>query len=345
MNINAIDLFCGVGGLTHGLEQSGINVVAGIDNEQSCEFAYNTNNKAKFIHGDIKKIDSNEIDNLYPKDTDIKILVGCAPCQPFSSYSHRYKKDGVFGENMDLLDYFGKYVDDIKPDYVSMENVPQMAKTPVFDDFIEVLKKNNYKIDWNIIYAPDYGVPQNRRRLILVASKSSEIKLPSPLYNKMEYPNVKDTIGNLPKIKAGETDKDDSLHTSRNLTEINLRRIKQSKQGGTWEDWDEELILDAHKKSTGNSYKSVYGRMKWNEPAPTITTQFIGYGNGRFGHPEQNRALSLREGALLQTFPQKYKFSEGKVNSTAAIAKQIGNAVPVRLGEIIGETILNNIQS
>lgn len=344
MKINAIDLFSGIGGLTYGLENAGINVVAGIDNESSCEFAYSRNTNARFILGDIKKISSQEIEALYPKNTDIKILVGCAPCQPFSSYSYRYKKEGIHGENMDLLDYFGKYIEDILPEYISMENVPQMVKTPVFDDFLATLERLNYHVDWQIVYAPDYGVPQKRKRLILIASKNSEIYIPEPLYTEKNYISVKDTIGHLPPIKSGESDKDDPIHVSRKLSAKNMERIKQSIPGGTWEDWDEDLILDAHKKTTGNSYKSVYGRMEWDKLAPTITTQFIGFGNGRFGHPEQDRGLSLREGALLQTFPENYVFSEDDQIYTTKIAKQIGNAVPVRLGEVIGETILNNIR-
>lgn len=343
MKIRAVDLFCGVGGLTHGMEQAGIEVVAGIDIEESCRVPYEANNKAKFILKDIKELTSKEVNALYPKDTDIKILVGCAPCQPFSSYSYRYKGSGTTEAKMDLLNYFGELVEGILPDVVSMENVPQMSTNSVFNDFINTLKECGYQIDWKVVYAPDYEIPQNRKRLVLIASRISEISIIPPLREKNNYVTVRDTIGKLPEIKAGDFDKNDPLHISRNLSEINRKRIRQSKPGGTWKDWNPELLPDCYRRESGKSYKSVYGRIEWDKPSPTITTQFIGYGNGRFGHPEQDRAISLREGAMLQTFPRRYIFTDGKPDSLAKIATQIGNAVPVKLGYVIGKSILENI--
>ena len=164
MKINAVDLFCGVGGLTAGLQSAGINVVAGIDIESKCKFPYEKNNNAKFIHADLKKVKSEFIDDLYPQDTDIKVLVGCAPCQPFSSYSYRYKGTDVTKNKMDLLDTFSRIVEDIEPDIVSMENVPQLAKEPIFKAFVNTLKKLEYKVNWHVVYAPKYGVPQKRKR-------------------------------------------------------------------------------------------------------------------------------------------------------------------------------------
>ena len=345
MNIRAVDLFCGVGGLTHGLEQSGIEVVAGIDVEESCRIPHEVNNNSNFILKDIKELSSQEVEALYPDDTDIKVLVGCAPCQPFSSYSYRYKGTGISETKMDLLGYFGKLVENILPDIVSMENVPQMVNNPVFEDFVDVLKRNGYEVDCQVIYAPDYEIPQNRKRLVLVASRMAEISIIPPLRNKSNYVTVRDVIGSLPSIKAGEFDGKDPLHTSRNLSLLNLKRIKQSRPGGTWKDWDPDLLPNCYRKESGQTYKSVYGRIEWDKPSPTITTQFIGYGNGRFGHPEQDRALSLREGAMLQTFPKNYKFSEGKPVSMDKISTQIGNAVPVKLGFVIGKSILNSIQN
>jgi len=144
----------------------------------------------------------------------------------------------------------------------------------------------------------------------------------------------------LSHIGAGETNNRDKLHVASSLSKINLERIRYSIPGGTWRDWPEELILNCHKKKTGRSYSSVYGRMQWDDVAPTITTQFIGYGTGRFGHPEQDRALTLREGAMLQTFPVNYSFvPEGEEVILKIIARHIGNAVPPRLGEIIGLSI------
>ena len=136
------------------------------------------------------------------------------------------------------------------------------------------------------------------------------------------------------------------MHRTRKLSDLNLERIKSSKQGGTWRDWDESLLPNCYKKSSGASYGSVYGRLEWDKPSSTITTQFPGYGNGRFGHPEQDRAISLREGAILQSFPDDYQFwEEGKTLSSQKIAVQIGNAVPPKLGEVIGRSIKEHIRS
>ncbi|MZU11608.1 DNA (cytosine-5-)-methyltransferase [Enterococcus mundtii] len=344
MKINAIDLFCGVGGLTNGIQKTGINVIAGFDIAKECQYAFEYNNDAKFIYKDVRNIEDDEILNLYPKDTDIKILMGCAPCQPFSAYSHRYKDSENRKEKMELLDYFGKQVKLVQPDVVSMENVPQLANEPVFINFIELLKLEGYYIDWKIIYAPSYGIPQNRKRLLLLASKLGEINLIPETYDENNYPTVRQAIGNLPKISAGETFVEDPLHRSRNLTDINLKRIRSSKPGGTWKDWEEDLLPNCYRKKSGSTYGSVYGRLEWDKPSSTITTQFLGYGNGRFGHPEQDRALSLREGAILQSFPSNYQFFKtGDTYSTQQLAMQIGNAVPPKLGEVIGISIRRHL--
>ncbi|MCJ1970063.1 DNA cytosine methyltransferase [Lactococcus carnosus] len=344
MEVNAIDLFCGVGGLTYGIQKTGINVVAGFDFEESCQFAYEKNNKAKFVHKNIKELRDDELLSYYPNNTDIKILIGCAPCQPFSAYSHRYKDSESRKEKMDLLDYFGKQVQLVKPDIVSMENVPQLAKEDIFQRFLLLLDKEGYKVSWKIAFAPAYGIPQNRKRLLLLASKFGVIDFPEEL-SKEKYPTVRKAISKLPKLKAGETDPEDPLHRSRKLSVLNMERIKSSKAGGTWRDWDEKLLPNCYKKKSGQSFGSVYGRLEWDKPSSTVTTQFPGYGNGRFGHPEQDRALSLREGAILQSFPKNYQFIEDENKyAMSKIAMQIGNAVPPKLGEIIGRSIVGHLK-
>lgn len=345
LEINAIDLFCGVGGLTHGMQQAGINVVAGFDIAKECQYSYEYNNNSKFIYKDIKEIEDDEIKSLYPKNTEVSILMGCAPCQPFSAYSHRYKNNENRKQKMDLLDYFGRQVKLSNPDIVSMENVPQIQKDPVFHNFIKLLNNEGYFFDWKVVYAPEYGVPQKRKRLLLLASKIGEINLLGPIYTKDEYPTVRDAISHLRPIKAGETDSKDFLHRSRKLSDLNLERIKNSKSGGTWKDWDEKLLPNCYKKASGSSYTSVYGRLEWDKPSSTITTQFVGYGNGRFGHPEQDRALSLREGAILQTFPDEYQFVEKTKDVLfSKLVMQIGNAVPVKLGKVIGDSIQEHLR-
>lgn len=340
----AVDLFCGIGGLTKGLSLSGINVVAGIDIDNSCSFAYEKNNSSKFLNKDVTNILSDEINSLYPKNA-IKILVGCAPCQPFSKYTNRYRKEGQLDDKWKLLYTFSRFIREIQPEIVSMENVPELEKESVFIDFKKVLVDLNYQVQEQIVYCPDYGVPQNRKRLVLLASKFGKIQLINPICTKDNYLTVRKVIGKLPFLKDGQKDINDPLHQACKLSDINLERIKQSVPGGTWRDWDKKLQLNCHKRKTGKSYPSVYGRMKWDEPSPTITTQFYGYGNGRFGHPEQNRAISLREGALLQSFPRNYIFiDEDHIFTKRQLGTHIGNAVPVALGKAIGLSIKKHLK-
>jgi len=343
MNCVAIDLFCGIGGLTHGVQKAGIDVVAGIDIDSTCKYAYETNNKSIFINKGVEDIDIEELKTLYPADS-IKILMGCAPCQPFSNYSLRYIKDGHKDNKWKLMYYFIDLVEKIKPDIVSMENVPQLSKTIVFKDFIKRLQKLGYYISWKIVNCADYGVPQCRYRLVLLASKFGNIELIEPLYNEDTYLTVADAIKGLPPLKDGEISELDPLHRASKLSKINKLRIRNSLPGGTWQDWSDELKLPCHKKSTGKGYQAVYGRMEWNKPSPTITTQYYGYGNGRFGHPEQDRAISLREGAILQSFPPDYKFiDEQNPQTNKQIGIHIGNAVPVELGVAIGRSIIEHL--
>ncbi|MFP5528369.1 DNA cytosine methyltransferase [Peptococcus simiae] len=343
MNTEIIDLFCGAGGLTHGLEQAGLNVILGIDNEETCRFAYEANNSSIFLNSDITEISASEVDRYF-SDKAIRILVGCAPCQPFSNYSNRYRKDGHKDNKWSLLSYFERLVTQIQPEIVSLENVPSLRNEEIFKNFIKSLAKMGYHTTWKIVNCLDYGIPQTRSRLVLLASKLGPIKLLPPTHTPENYCTVKTAIGHLPPLKDGEVDKIDPLHQSCKLSPINKKRIRQSLPGGTWRDWDEALQLKCHKKSTGKTFPSVYGRMEWDKPSPTITTQFFGYGNGRFGHPEQNRALSLREGAIIQSFPDDYKFIDpNRPLSKRQIATQIGNAVPVILGEVIGKSILQHL--
>jgi DNA (cytosine-5)-methyltransferase 1 len=338
--ISCVDLFCGAGGLTHGFGLEGVPVVAGIDMDPVCRFPYEANNQARFLERDISKVTTAELTALFG-DADLTILAGCAPCQPFSTYAQRYELDGKDGK-WGLLYEFARLVKGVRPDIITMENVPTVAKHAVFHDFVDTLRRLDYNVWFDVVDSSRYGVPQMRRRMVLLASKHGRIEMIKPTHDKPK--TVRQAIGRLRPLHAGEAAPRDKLHVTSMLSEKNLQRIKVSKPGGTWRDWPDDLVADCHRAESGRTYPGVYGRMEWNKPAPTMTTQCYGFGNGRFGHPEQNRAISLREAAILQSFPRDYAFvpKGGKVSFTA-LGRLIGNAVPVDLGRAIARSINTHI--
>lgn len=336
--VTAIDLFCGAGGLTRGLENAEIRVAAGIDIDPDSRYPYERNNKAAFVLKDVKNLSSIDLNDLYG-NAGVRLLAGCAPCQPFSSYSRSIDKHREHGD-WRLLAEFGRLVTETKPELVTMENVPSLAAQQVFRDFVSCL--SGYRVWFEVVEVEKIGVPQTRKRLVLLASRLGGVSL----VPCGERSTVFDAIGHLPRIDAGSVWDEDPLHVSSKLSELNGRRIRASRPGGTWRDWEPELLAECHVRASGSTYPSVYGRMCWSKPAPTITTQCFGYGNGRFGHPDQDRAISLREAALLQTFPPDYDFvPPGEPVRFSVLGRLIGNAVPVRLGEVIGQTLQKHVDA
>lgn len=311
-------------------------MVAGIDLDPACRFPYEANNHARFVERDVRKVTVPELKALFG-DADVTILAGCAPCQPFSTYAQRYALDGKDGK-WGLLYEFSRLVKGVKPDVITMENVPAVARHEVFHDFVNTLTRRGYNVWFDIVDSSRYGVPQLRRRLVLLASKHGVVKMIKPTHEKPK--TVRQAIGRLRALSAGEAAPRDKLHVTSTLSEKNLRRIKVSKPGGTWRDWPDHLVGNCHRAESGRTYPGVYGRMDWDKPAPTMTTQCYGFGNGRFGHPEQDRAISLREAAILQSFPRDYAFvpEHGEV-SFNVLGRLIGNAVPVDLGRAIARSI------
>lgn len=350
-NYAVVDLFCGVGGLTHGLISKGFNVVAGIDIDKSCEYAYNKNNKKAVFHDiDVSQLSADQLNSFFPKNKK-KILVGCAPCQPFSLYNKKRKNASELEKDnkWKLLDIFADLIIETKPHIVSMENVMSLKlfkKGAVLNNFVNKLEQEGYKVSVYDVNAQDYGTPQRRKRLVLFGTQHDEkIELISPTHKKGNYKTVRKALDGLPSLKSGETCPTDRLHHCRKLGELNLRRIRATREGGFWREWPEELKLACHKKESGKSFRSVYGRMSWDDVASTMTTYCIGLGNGRFGHPEEDRAISLREAAIFQDFPRDYDFIDPNVKFSASkLARQIGNAVPVGLGEVIGQSIINHLK-
>ena len=333
------DFFCGVGGLTRGLLNAGIQVLAGIDHDASCRETYEHNNPGvKFVHADIRKF---QLGNLglecpLPTGNDV-IFAGCAPCQPFSQLR---KTDSKMQEKT-LLGRFGFLVQSALPDYVLIENVPGIVRVrgySTFRRFLRLLDDIGYQYRFKILNAKFYGVPQNRRRLVLLASRVTSVSFPEPCHGSDALPlvTVREAISGYPELAAGNQHPSVPNHVCASISELNKKRLEATPcDGGSRTSWPDSLHLDCHRgKHTGHT--DVYGRMYWDRPAPTLTGRCASISNGRYGHPEQNRAISLREAASLQSFPDEYEFF-GTLTKNAV---QIGNAVPVLLAEKLGRHIL-----
>ena len=343
--IEAVDLFCGAGGLSCGLKKSGVRVVAGIDVDAACKYPYEANHPgAKFLLQDVTTLTGADLKSLWsPKS--VRLLAGCAPCQPFSSYANT--KVAAEDDKWGLLYEFGRLVVETKPDLVTMENVPGLAAQAPFQAFLRILKTGGYKVQYAVLNAADYGAPQQRKRLVLLASLLGHVQMPLATHpGSARWVTVRDAVGALPAIGDGEVSTQDPLHRASALSALNQQRVRASRPGGTWRDWPADLVAECHRKASGQHSAGVYGRMEWDRPAPTMTTLCTGYGNGRFGHPQQHRGISLREAAIFQSFPPSYKFVKpGAPVLSKRLARLIGNAVPPKLGEAVGRALQAAVRS
>ena len=337
--MKSIDIFCGAGGLTRGLLNAGLDVVAGFDADGSLRDTYERNNpKSTFVHNHVQKVTAYDVlDHRSVSSNDDLVLVGCAPCQSFSTLIRDLRRR----PDARLLGEFGRLVELVRPAVVVMENVPGIARVPGYSTyrrFLATLRRCEYEIDVAILNAKDFGVPQNRRRLVLMASRTFKPSLPEPTHgaNGQGYETVRRTVSMYPALKAGERHPSIPNHVTSSLSELSLKRIRATPHnGGGWHSWPRELKLDCHIRSP-EGHSDVYGRLRWDTPAPTLTSRCTSISNGRFAHPEQDRGISLREAAALQSFPDDYIFH----GTHSGIARQIGNAVPVKLAEAIGRQIL-----
>jgi len=342
--IKVFDFFSGCGGTSKGFKDAGFEIICALDNDPEAAATYKQNfPKTTFINDDITKVNTSQIQTFINScNKDPILFCGCAPCQPFSKQKTKKKNHD---ERIFLLNEFKRFVEKYSPDYIFIENVPGiqqlLKKDGPFENFLILLKKLRYFFDYSVVTSQSFGIPQRRKRLVLVASLLGEIKLPKPICDPAQglnnYSTVREWIGDLPVIEAGTEHLDIPNHRAAKLSIKNIERIKATPEGGSRLSWPKHLWLRCHL----NGYKGhtdVYGRMKWDEPATGLTTRCISLSNGRFGHPEQNRAISVREAACLQTFPLDFVF-KGNLNS---MARQVGNAVPVKLAEVFGNHILNH---
>lgn len=355
-NIAVYDFFCGCGGTSRGFQKSGLDIAFALDVDPDAKSTFIKNfPETFFCDKSIIQLTASDLLPTIDKYKDsYKLFCGCAPCQPFTKQNTESPKHD---DRRNLLTHFGKIIKICEPDFVFVENVPGLQKVPThkhgpFPAFKELLEDMDYKISCGVVSAQDYGAHQLRRRFVLLASKHGEINIPLPTFGKNRdncYRTVRDAIEGLPAIAAGETYREDDVlnHRAAKLSELNMTRIKASAHdGGGRNNWSRHLWPECYTRKnesgeTHSGHTDCYGRLWWDKPATGLTTRCISYSNGRFGHPVQDRALSVREAARLQGFDDAFEFT-GNLNS---MARQIGNAVPVDLAFAMGNHFIKHIEA
>lgn len=344
MQASVIDFFCGCGGTSAGLQASGMTILAGVDNDEIAlsTFAANFPNAAA-VEVDITKLSPLDLEAKLGACKRPLVFAACAPCQPFSAQN----RNKVAGDKRKiLLSELYRFIEHFCPDYIVLENVPGMQRVEQgpFFKFTNFLASNGYSFDHDVMDAMHYGVPQTRKRLVLLASRHGQIELPKRTHGGEDGlktpPTVWQTIRHFHPLQAGQTSKKVPNHQTARISALNIERLKHTPQGGDRRDWPDHLLLACHKeKDVG--YTDTYGRLHKDEPAKTLTTKCFSISNGRFGHPTQNRALSVREAAALQTFPDSFVFK----GTLTQAARQVGNAVPVKFATVLGAKINRHHES
>lgn len=344
--LNAIDLFSGAGGLSLGLKKAGFNVVAGVELSSEMAKTYKANHrKTKLLTKDIKETTGKALLDL-TKLKEIDLIAGCPPCQGFSQLTEKYKKDDP---RNGLVLEMARIIEEIEPKMVMMENVPKIATKGkvLLGEFISRLEKMGYIVNKGVLQMADYGVPQSRYRFVLLAGKGFEIPLPKPTHTNKSgskgglkpWVTLSKTIKNVKKPVtfsfANENGGPEKFkwHVVRDLKEISLKRLKAIKEG------DNRLALPRHlrpkcHKTKKAGFRNVYGRLSWDRVSGTITSGCASPCMGRFGHPTEDRTISIREAALIQTFPRSYSFKTKFMDKACAL---VGNALPPKFAAAAGK--------
>jgi DNA (cytosine-5)-methyltransferase 1 len=349
--MTAIDLFAGGGGLTVGLKQAGFTVVSAVEIEKHAFATYKANHpEVRVFRQDVRTVDGKYLRGLSPTGM-IDLLAGCPPCQGFSSLTFKSKKTDPRNE---LVREMGRLIAAIQPRAVMMENVPGLADKgkPLFDEMLDVLEKHKYRVNWDVLQVADYGVPQNRRRLVVLAGKEFDITLPAPTHSRIPmkglkpWISVKNVIGSM-KSPITLTDAMNdagpqavSWHVVRTLSNTNLCRLRQAIPGKPWTKISKKLRPNCHQDRKAG-FSNVYGRMMWDKVSPAITGGCTTLSKGRFGHPVEDRTISVLEAALLQTFPKNYKFNTPYMEYACDI---IGNALPCDFAEVLAKACASAIR-
>ena len=341
-SFTAVDLFAGGGGLTLGLKRAGFQVVGAVEIEPNAFATYKANHpEVTAFKQDIRTISGESLSSLSTSGR-IDLLAGCPPCQGFSSLTSKYKKPHPGNA---LVKQMTRLVKEIKPRAIMMENVPglQGKGKRLFDHFLKTLTDEGYTVSQAVLQVANYGVPQSRRRLVVLAAKGVTIEIPKPTHHRTgegglkRWKPVREAIKGLPKpltlteaIRRGGP-QSFNWHVVRTLSSQNQRRLKKARPGRAWSHIPKTLRPSCHQEKSAG-FSNVYGRMKWGEVSPSITGGCTTFSKGRFGHPTANRTISVREAALLQTFPADYIFDTPFMEHACNI---IGNALPCEFAEIL----------
>lgn len=344
MALQAVDLFCGAGGLSLGLREAGISPVFAADFDAHSCTTYRANLGDHVRQLDLSKTSVAKFISMVRESTDrVDIVAGGPPCQGFSVQRRGQSLDA----RNELVKRFGEYALALSPKAILMENVPTIlgARGRAFIDFITEAWEHEYILHKAVLDAVSYGVPQFRRRAFIVAIRkdlNAHFSFPEPTRSPEEYATVSEAIGDLPPPPEDFSDHPDH-HNHRRvaISAINLERISYVPEGGGRLDVPSHLQLPCHKASNGHRHLDVFGRLWWNRPAGTLTAMFDNFTRGRFAHPKENRNITGREGARLQSFPDSFRFLGPKKD----VAKQIGNAVPPRLGQAVGEALIQALSN
>ena len=345
----AVEIFSGGGGLAVGLGEAGFNTAAAVEIEPHAAATFKANHPAvQVFRQDVRTVTGAMLAPL--TKGNISILAACPPCQGFSSLTSKWHKDD---ERNALVGEVGRLAAELRPKAIMVENVPGLAKKgrALLDALLMRLKALGYETNWSILQVADYGVPQCRRRLVMLAGLGFSIPMPTPTHSRTgdndrpAWRTVRDVISEMDQpITFSEAKKQGGAqafdwHVIRQISPANLERLKWARPGGNWEDFPEELRAPCHRGGY-RGFSNVYGRMLWDEPSGTITAGCTTLSKGRFGHPEEDRTISLREAALLQTFPPDYRFETPHFERACEI---VGNALPCVFAEAVARQVRQSI--
>lgn len=349
----AVDLFAGGGGLSVGLTGAGFDVLSAVENEPVAASIYAANHaRTTVLQKDIREIAASDLVPAEAAGREVDLIAGCPPCQGYSSLTAKHHRSDLRDA---LIREFLRVVRDLRPRAVMLENVPRLAVQGrfLFEEFIEGIGSLGYDVNWGVLQVADFGVPQKRRRLVLLAGRDGSIDLPVPTHaragknDRLPWRTVRDALPSsseepctLTAARAAGGPATKNWHVVRNMSRLNLKRLETLEEGQSWPDLPKRLRSACH-TSKGGGFSNVYGRMRWDAPAPTITGGCTTFSKGRFGHPVKNRTISVREAATLQEFPRDYNFNSDFMEHVCNV---IGNALPCGFAQLVSTAVATHLK-